>query len=264
MSRSGRPGSVAPSRSSATPIITLYDLPGNSPQPWAPNIWRVRFILNYKRLRYRTVWVDFPDIENTLRSIGAPPSSFRADGRPVYTLPVIVDPTRNPRKPEILSNPNNIAEYLESLYPARPVFPEGSRAVQTLFVHYIQEVFAKPLLPIMVPLSFQRLGPSNQSFFPHTPQQTLPPGPERERAWQLVKEQFDFLASVLDKNTGDGDGDGICAMGHHLTYADFALCSVLVWIENMAAHDGWARVREWNGGRWARLKERCRDYMDVY
>ena len=77
----------------------------------------------------------------------------------------------------------------------------------------------------------------------------------------MVKEQFDFLSGILDKNVGDGDG--IVAMGHHVTYADFALCSVLLWIEQMAAHDGWARVREWNGGRWVRLREKCKDYMDV-
>jgi len=172
-----------------------------------------------------------------------------------------VDPTRNPRAPEILSNPNNIAEYLEAVYPARPVFPEGSRALQSLFVHYIQEVFVKPLLPIMIPLSHQRLPARSQSHFSHPTAQPLPPGPDRERAWQLVKEQFDFLATVLDKNIGDGDG--VCAMGYHVSYADFALCSVLLWIKSMAAHDGWARVREWNGGRWERLHERCKDYMDV-
>ncbi|KAL0565347.1 hypothetical protein V5O48_016676 [Marasmius crinis-equi] len=247
--------------SKSIPIITLYDIPGHSPQPWAPNIWRIRFILNYKRLRYRTVWVEFPDIEATLHGIGAPPSSYRSDGRPVYTLPVIVDPTRNPAAPTVLSNPNNIAEYLESLYPARPVFPEGSRALQTLFVHYIQEVFAKPLLTIMVPLSHRGLNERSQNHFSQ-PRYSLPPGPERERAWMLVKEQFDFLASVLDKNVGDGDG--VCAMGHHVSYADFALCSVLIWIESMAAHDGWSRVREWNGGRWLRLRDRCKDYMDVF
>jgi glutathione S-transferase len=92
--------------------------------------------------------------------------------------------------------------------------------------------------------------------------QPLPPGPERERAWALVKEQFDFLASVLDKNVGDGDG--VCAMGSHLSYADFALCSVLLWIENVATFDGWARVKQWNGGRWDRLRDRCKDYMDVF
>ncbi|KIY63663.1 hypothetical protein CYLTODRAFT_359571 [Cylindrobasidium torrendii FP15055 ss-10] len=243
----------------APPTILLYDAAGGSsvPQPWAPNIWRVRFILNYKRLRYRTVWVDLADVENTLRSINAPPSSIRTDGRPVYTLPAIVDPTRGVT-PTILSNPSTIAEYLESCYPARPVYPSGTRALQSLWVHYIQEVFARPLLPIMVPLSHQRLPQRSQSHFQGTG--GLPPGPQREAAWAAVKEQFDFLAGILAKNVGDGDG--IVTMGREVSYADFALCSVLIWIERMAPHDGWSRVRGWNDGCWMRLWERCRPYMD--
>ncbi|KAK7062722.1 hypothetical protein VNI00_000210 [Paramarasmius palmivorus] len=242
--------------------ITLYDTPGSSPQPWAPNIWRIRFILNYKRILFSTVWVDYPDIEATLHSIGAPPTSFRSDGRPVYTLPVIVDTGKSSSPPVILSNPNNISEYLESTYPSRPVYPSGSRAVQTLFVHYIQEVFAKPLLPIMVPLSHQRLSGRNQEYLrPHglSASQPLPPGPQREQAWLLVKEQFDFLSGIIAKNTGDGDG--IVIMGHGVSYADFALCSILIWIQRMAPHDGWSRIRAWNGGRWEQLWERCKPFM---
>lgn len=86
--------------------------------------------------------------------------------------------------------------------------------------------------------------------------------PPDEYAWQLVRQQFDFLALILDKNVGDGDG--VVAQGHHISYADFTLCSVLLWIEQMAPHDGWVRVRDWHGGRWARLRERCQDYMDVF
>lgn len=197
-----------------------------------------------------------------MRSIGAPPSMVRSDGRAVYTLPVIVDPTRNSAAPEIISNPNNIAEYLESSYPARPVFPEGTRALQSLFVHFIQEIFAKPLLPIMLPLSHQKLPERTQSHFRGGPAGHTLTGPQREQAWQAVKEQFDFLSTMLDKNSGDGDG--VVAMGHDVSYADFALCSVLIWIERMAAHDGWARIRTWNGGRWQRLYERCREYMDEF
>jgi len=244
-----------------TPTISLYDVPGHSSQqPWIPNIWRIRFILNYKRLRYQTVWLQFQDVERELRRIGAPPSAVR-DGRPVYTLPVILDPIRNHQHPQILSNTNTIAEYLEATYPARPVFPEGSRAMQTLFVHFIQEVFSKPLLPVMVPISHLQLPDRTQAHFRGTcgPAQTLV-GPQREQAWMAVKEQFDFLAMIMDKNCGDGDG--VVSMGHDVTYADFALCAVLIWIQRMAAHDGWARVRTWNGGRWNRLWDRCRDYMD--
>lgn len=193
--------------------------------------------------------------------INAPPSATRPDGRPLYTLPVIVDPTRNPYSPLVLSNSNTISEYLEATYPARTIFPPGTRAVQALFVHFIQEVFSKPILPIMVPLTHQQLPERTQAHFRggHGPVVPLV-GPQREQAWQAVKEQFDFLAMIMDKNAGDGDG--IVIMGDQVTYADFALCSVLIWIERMAAHDGWARVRTWNNGRWSRLLDRCREFMD--
>jgi len=216
------------------------------------------FILNYKRLPYTTVWVEFQDVERTLRHIHAPPSSTR-DGRPVYTLPVVVDSSRG----QVLSNTNTIAEYLESAYPARPVFPEGSRALQSLFVHFIQEVFSQPLLPILVPLSHQHLPERTQAHFRSglAPATTLV-GEQREYQWRLVQEQFTFLSVIMDKNVGDGDG--VVSMGHEVSYADFAVCAVLIWIERMAPHDGWARVRTWNGGRWNRLWERCKGYMDEY
>ncbi|KIK78789.1 hypothetical protein PAXRUDRAFT_16682 [Paxillus rubicundulus Ve08.2h10] len=245
------------------PMIVLYDVPSDVPQPWAPNIWRIRLILNYKRLPYRTCWVEFPDVEQTLRAINAPPTSVRSDGRHVYTLPAILDPIRSSRQPVVLSNQNIIAEYLECTYPARQVFPEGSRALQSLFVHYISDIFVKPLLPIMVPLSHQRLPERSQTHFRSRSPVPLTVPPEREQLWKVVQDQFDFLAGILEKNSGM-DGDGVVAMGHELTYADFAVCSVLIWIEKVAPHEGWARVRHWNSGRWGRLWEKCQGYMDVF
>lgn len=251
----------------APPIITLYDVPSTIPQPWAPNIWRIRFILNYKRLPYRTQWVEFSDVESVLRNIGAAPTSMRRDGMPVYTLPVIVDATRPGANPVVLSNANQIAEYLEVTYPARPIFPEGSRALQSLFVHYLHEIFVKPLLPILVPLTHQTLPERTQAHFrggagPATPPPAQFTPQQREHAWRAVKDQFDFLASLLDKNAPP-DGNGIVVMGRDVSYADFALCSVLIWVERVSPHDGWARIRQWNGERWVRLFASCQQYMDV-
>lgn len=235
-----------------------------------------RLILNYKRIPYRTCWVEFPDIEQTLRAINAPPTSIRPDGRPIYTLPAILDPTHvssgtylnssgslpQPH-PVVLTHANTIAEYLEHTYPARPVVPEGTRALQTLFVHYVAEVFVQPLLPIMVPLSHQRLPPHVQDHFPvGVADQRDEYVRKREEQWAAVQAQFTFLAGIIEKNAGDGDGDVV--MGYELTYADFAVCSVLLWIEKVAPHEGWCRVREWDGGRWGRLWERCKAYMDVF
>jgi len=226
----------------------------------------LRFVLNFKRLPYRTAWVEYQDVERTLRSIGAPPASIGRDGRPVYALPAIVVPQRPSEPPIVLSNPNAIVEYLETTHPARPVFPDGSRALQLAFVQYLNEVVVKPLLAIMVPLSHMRLPEHVQAHFRGHSTSGMPgylaPGPQREGAWVAVKEKFDFLASLLDKNGGP-DGDGVVVMGRELSYADFCICSLLVWIERVSPHDGWMRMRQWSGGRWVRLWDRCRDYMDV-
>ncbi|KAF5341388.1 hypothetical protein D9758_012299 [Tetrapyrgos nigripes] len=271
---------------SSISVITIYDIRRDyNPQPWLPSIWRIRFVLNYKRLQYQTIWIEFPDVESRLKSIGAPPTHIGPNGQPIYSLPILIDPTRDlagtgSNRPIIISSANSISEYLEIAYPSRPIFPAGSRALQTLFVHYIQEVFAKPLLPILVPLSHQQLSQRSQTHFrghpslsegytqapryPYHSNQPLPPGPRRDQAWLIAKEQFDFLDIILQKNAGGRDEleDSVVAMGHELTYADFALCAVLMWIRQIAPSDGWERVRHWNEGRWERLWERCKQYMD--
>ena len=199
-----------------------------------------------------------------MRSIGAQSTTRRPDGRHSYTLPVIVDPIRTPNTPVVLSNPSVIAEYLEITYPARPLFPDGTKALQTLFVHYLQEVFSKPILPLMIPLSARGLPERSQAhlFSGQPPSDPYPPGPHREQQWQQVKDSFNFLANVMDKNSGE-DGDRDLACGRDISYADFALVSILIWIERVSPHEGWPRIRSWNGGRWSRLMERCRQYMDV-
>ncbi|KAI0037181.1 hypothetical protein K488DRAFT_75508 [Vararia minispora EC-137] len=244
--------------------ILLYDAPSAAPEAWAPNIWRIRFILNYKRLPYRTVWVEFHDVERASRSVKAPPTSMSRDGRPVYTLPILVDPALSVSGPIVLTNPNIIAEYLETTYPARPVFPSASRALQSVFAQYLSDVVLKPLLVIMVPLTYARLPPQAQAYFRGSPGMPayMTTVPQREQAWAAVRDRFDQLATMLDKNRGP-DGDGVVAMGRALSYADFTICSVLVWIERVSPEDGWVRVRQWSGGRWARLWDRCSSYMEV-
>jgi hypothetical protein len=51
------------------PQIVLYDLACIKNVCFSPVVWRIRLMLNYKRIPYRTVFLEFPDIEPTLKGL---------------------------------------------------------------------------------------------------------------------------------------------------------------------------------------------------
>lgn len=53
----------------AEPEIVLYDLACTKNVCFSPAVWRIRLMLNYKRIPYRTVFLEFPDIAPTLEGL---------------------------------------------------------------------------------------------------------------------------------------------------------------------------------------------------
>jgi len=49
--------------------IILYDLACTKNTCFSPVVWRIRLILNYKNIPYKTVFLEFPDIEPTLKEL---------------------------------------------------------------------------------------------------------------------------------------------------------------------------------------------------
>lgn len=49
--------------------IVLYDLTCEKNECFSPVVWRIRLMLNYKGIPYKTVFIEFPDIEPTLKSL---------------------------------------------------------------------------------------------------------------------------------------------------------------------------------------------------
>ena len=49
--------------------FVLFDIPGKDGLAWSPNVWKVRAVLNYKKLPYKTEWIEFPDIEPKLKEL---------------------------------------------------------------------------------------------------------------------------------------------------------------------------------------------------
>ncbi|KAK0452716.1 uncharacterized protein EV420DRAFT_1630370 [Desarmillaria tabescens] len=92
----------------------LYDIPSTvSNKAWSPNVWKARYVLNYKGLPYRTEWVDSP-------------TSKPSDGvAPHYTLPLLHDHSTGASVSESAA----IARYLDKTYPETPVvIPAGTNA----------------------------------------------------------------------------------------------------------------------------------------
>jgi hypothetical protein len=51
------------------PEIVLYDLACSKGLCFSPVVWRIRLLLNYKQIPYKTIFLEFPDIEPTLKAL---------------------------------------------------------------------------------------------------------------------------------------------------------------------------------------------------
>ncbi len=51
------------------PEIVLYDLACIKNVCFSPVVWRIRLMLNYKGIPYKTIFLEFPDIEPTLKGL---------------------------------------------------------------------------------------------------------------------------------------------------------------------------------------------------
>lgn len=55
--------------SQTAPEIVLYDLACTKNVCFSPTVWRIRLLLNYKQIPYKTIFLEFPDIEPTLKAL---------------------------------------------------------------------------------------------------------------------------------------------------------------------------------------------------
>jgi len=242
------------------PII-LYDIPGNEParMAWSPNTWRARYVLNYKGLKYRTEWVEYPDIENLLKKIGATPTEKKPDGRDHYTLPVIYDPSTE----SVVMDSDSIARYLEKTYPDTPkLFPEGTLAFQHAFCLLIRPTVMTPILNLVVAGVWKLLRPRSQEYYRETMEASFGRKLEEigsEDDWKALESGLERTRDCLDAN---GEGKNVLLMGDRIVWADILLASVVIWLRVTAGEDSddWKRLVSLHGGRWAEFMEQFAKY----
>lgn len=106
------------------PLI-FYDISSPiEPRSFAPNPSKARLALSFKRVPFKTTWVDILDIPNVRKGLGCPAVRKLDDGSDFYTLPMLRDPASG----RVVGDSFDIANYLEDAFPESGgcLFPPGS------------------------------------------------------------------------------------------------------------------------------------------
>ncbi|KAK3329231.1 putative glutathione S-transferase [Apodospora peruviana] len=220
--------------------IILFDLPTRAPvRTWSFNPWKIRFVLNYKGLDYKTQWVEYPDIKPTLENHVPPPGEGN-----VYTVPSIVTPEGN-----YIMDSNNIVKYLEEKYPEPPLHLDSPYREKV--INAMRATFPG-MYPIFVPLVPKRLlSEGSIEFFLRTREEDHGPLDELEKnlggevGWAKATAGLQQGTALLKENP-----DGPFFMGKEPSYADFIWGGFLLFVqligedlwENFLKHTGDAKV----------------------
>jgi len=229
------------------------------------NRGRLRAVLNYKGIPYRTEWIEYPDIAPLCKRLGINPTSWTEDGSPEYTLPAIHDPSTG----IYIADSFPIAQYLEKTYPDTPsVFPNDTAALQkafeTSFGRRVSAVWA-----FMIPATCLRLNPSSEEYFRRTREisygkkleDVVPTGDARTEEWRKFEKGLDIVHSYLVST----DEKGPYMMGNTISWSDLLLFSYLYWFKVIFGEDSkeWKDIASWNGGRWEAHMNALKEYHRI-
>ncbi|KAJ7263876.1 hypothetical protein C8J57DRAFT_1070260 [Mycena rebaudengoi] len=262
------------------PILTFYDIPSTLPdKAWSPNTWKTRqveyisnfnialllhcrYSLNYKSIPYKTVWLEYEEIEPVSKRLGAAPTSNKPDGGPHYTLPMIHDPTTG----AVVSESIKIAEYLDKAYPDTPrMLPAGTAAFQRVFEEYVGSLLVGTLGWYARPAAHAKLNPVSKEYFRRTREalygktfeEFTPKGDEHVKSMQKIKDALGKIDGWMKLNGPNSS----YIMGDTISFADVWMVSYLKWIQLVP--DLWEEIKLWHDGRWQSLLQDFEKYATV-
>ncbi|KAH8115134.1 hypothetical protein DFH11DRAFT_1543820 [Phellopilus nigrolimitatus] len=257
---------------SGRPSITFYEttslLEERSISPFAV---RIRLLLNYKRIPYQIVRIEYPEIEAVSKSVGAPPTGKKVDGRPHYTIPFIVVAPPAPASTFALSDSPTIAAFLEETFPdPDPQHPPAiasaeTRVFQSVFRQYLRDVFMA-VFPVMIHAFASKLTTpewfitTRKELFGVSAEQIAPRVGDAEgesAAWTAFENSFDGLAAHLDV-LGAGN---YRLVKSQVTYSEMEMVSLVFCIKRVTPDTAWKKLEGRNGGRWPKLLALYDEYL---
>ncbi|KAF2688249.1 hypothetical protein K458DRAFT_415278 [Lentithecium fluviatile CBS 122367] len=270
----------------SNPLI-LYDISSPiQPRPYAPNPSKARFALSFKRVPFKTTWVDILDIPDVRKGVGCPAVRKLDDGSDFYTLPMLRDPTSG----RILGDTFDIANYLEDMFPdsgGRLFPPDSTRTGLNYESPHKDTVF-------IAPLTSHQEGSKNEAYarFNMHVDATF-------TAHVMLVAQFtpfnantaDAVRALFMKRAHLSSWDDICILGEareqlkaafkealtllaqlfmvhetgpylegkQPTYADMIVGGWLNYLSALIPEEEWKDFRTWHSGVFARLHDALQD-----
>lgn len=257
-------------------MITLYDLAAPQGIASSPNSWKTRLCLAHKGLKHKTEWLEYPAISGVSKANGIAPTGALHDGRPLYTIPAIVDNADDGEKPRTaLADSFEIAKYLDRAYPDTPrVIPEGPAAelFQAQFTTHFRDIAFVPLAPIFVIHALEWLNPPSKEYLMHEKakeyglQTMLDIRPtskgQEEQIWEKCREGWSTMDREYYSKT---DETGPWLLGDKISFGDFVVVGALTCFSRFFGEDseGWKKFKEWDNGRWGKLYDQTAYLREV-
>ncbi|KFY11001.1 hypothetical protein V492_04738 [Pseudogymnoascus sp. VKM F-4246] len=259
------------------PEIVLYDLACTKNVCFSPTVWRIRLILNYKQIPYRTVFLEFPDIEPTLKGLGIVPGESPTGEKQKYTVPAIHHVPTNTHimdstpiaKFLVTTSPQQyqsttqtdagtgIAKFLVTTYPTPPLplTSELGRIIEVQARSVVGPTFRASVLPREINI----LSPRSQEYFRRTREAALGHRLEdllddEEQSWKAVSEGMKVVGELLRTNAAEGP----FVLGAQPSYTDFFIAGSLQ-TARMVDEAVFQRHMEYAG--YKEVYEACLPYM---
>ncbi|KAH6689779.1 hypothetical protein F5X68DRAFT_204266 [Plectosphaerella plurivora] len=224
----------------------LYDIPSKDKAAgcWSLNPWKTRMALNFKGIDYKTQWVEYPDIEPLLKSLGVVPPE--TDDPQPFTLPT----ARFPQDGKVIMDSVLIADEIEKRYPA-PEWPSlhlDDPVVAQAKAHL--RPTAGALMPVILPqVPKVILSDYSAEYFQRTRAEHFgmpldewsakEGGEDGEKAWERSKPGFALVAEALREK------EGPFYLGQTVSYADFVFVGFLHFLRRAVGDKEFERLREW-------------------
>ena len=236
----------------ASQQVELFDLPSRDPNTcWSLNPWfappspdptaslcilpaalltsgrKTRLILNYKKIPYKTVWVEYPDLAPKLKNLGLPPNQ---DGPAAYTSPAIILPDGTP-----LMDSRKIAAELEKVHPSpslhldSAVLPEVEDTILKSIMNPLRGLW-QPKIPrnLLNEPSAEYFERTRAERFGCTLSELEKKTPE-DGAWKEAEPGIKQMGDLLRKQGGP------FFLGEYVSYADFIVVGALHFLKRIEA-----------------------------